>query len=75
MPIEPSDTDGHRRPAIVPRMSQRDEDPIANTQMFRAFVERGEPEPPVDKKSRGLLLAVIIIALILAAVVVWVLVA
>jgi hypothetical protein len=55
---------------MVLRMSQRDERPIANTQMFRAFVERGEPDVPAKRSNRGLLLGVIAAVAVVAIIVV-----
>jgi hypothetical protein len=51
-------------------MSERDDRPIANTQMFRAFVERGEPETPAKRGYRGLLLGVIAAVAVVAIIVV-----
>jgi hypothetical protein len=31
-------------------MPERDDDPIASTQMFRAFVQRGEAEPAASRR-------------------------
>jgi hypothetical protein len=40
-------------------MPERDDDPIASTQMFRAFVQRGEPEPePITRRVRPATIAV-----------------
>lgn len=47
-------------------MPERDNDPIANTQMFRAFVQRGEAEVP--SRRRGRLLAIAAAAVVAAAV-------
>jgi hypothetical protein len=49
-------------------MPERDNDPIANTQMFRAFVQRGEAEAPSAGRNRGRLLAIAAVAVVLAAV-------
>jgi hypothetical protein len=56
-------------------MPERDDDPIASTQMFRAFVQRGEPEP-AGRRSRTATIAVslTVAAVVAAAVVVWLLV-
>jgi hypothetical protein len=48
-------------------MPERDTDPIANTQMFRAFVQSGEAETP--SRSRGRLLMIVAAAVVVAAVV------
>jgi hypothetical protein len=56
-------------------MPERDNDPIANTQMFRAFVQRGEEAEPAAAKRAPVTLIVTIVAVVViaAAVVVWLL--
>lgn len=54
-------------------MPERDEDPIASTQMFRAFVQRGEPEPPpaarrIPPAAIAAIAAVLVVAV---ALVIW----
>ena len=47
-------------------MSESDSDPIASTQMFRAFVQGAETEPAGRSRSRLVLFAVIL-AVVVAA--------
>jgi hypothetical protein len=54
-------------------MPERDEDPIASTQMFRAFVQRGEPEPTTRRRPTAILVIVAVAVVVAAAVVIWLL--
>jgi hypothetical protein len=56
-------------------MPERDNDPIANTQMFRAFVQRGESEPATRRSRLPVTIMVIVAVLVLVALVVAVLLA
>ncbi len=53
-------------------MPEREDEPAASTQMFRAFVERGEPEPPPNRTV--LRVSFLLAALAVVAVGVWLLV-
>jgi hypothetical protein len=55
-------------------MSEPDSDPIASTQMFRAFVQGGEAEPVSRRPRLGTVAAALVVAAIVAVVVVWLLV-
>jgi hypothetical protein len=48
-------------------MSERDSDPIANTQMFRAFVERGEAEAPGRRRPSVVTISLIVLAVVVVA--------
>jgi hypothetical protein len=52
-------------------MPERENDPIASTQMFRAFVQGGEPQAPGRRRSRAMLVSVVVVVLVAAAVVGW----
>ena len=53
-------------------MPERDNDPIANTQMFRAFVARNEePQAPARRSMMPIVAAVAIVLIIVVAVVVF----
>lgn len=54
-------------------MPERDDDPIASTQMFRAFVHRDEARPAGRVRSPVLILGVVL-AIVAAAIVVWLIV-
>jgi hypothetical protein len=54
-------------------MSERDHDPIASTQMFRAFVHRDDAAPAGRLRPPVMILA-LIAALAVAAVVAWLIV-
>ncbi|MEN3361278.1 MAG: hypothetical protein V7637_5260 [Mycobacteriales bacterium] len=55
-------------------MPERDNDPIANTQMFRAFVQRGEePEPATKRAPVALIITIAAVVVVVAAVVIWLL--
>jgi hypothetical protein len=47
------------------------EDPAANTQMFQAFMDR--PREPEPSPSRGLVVALVVLAVLVVAAVVWLL--
>jgi hypothetical protein len=56
---------------MVPRMPEERQDP-ANTQMFRAFVERGEQEPDRrGMRTAYVLIAAAVVIVIVALVVVF----
>ncbi|GAA3444490.1 hypothetical protein [Planomonospora venezuelensis] len=48
-------------------MSEPQIDPAGNTQQFRAFAQRNEPEAAPEKRSPALLIAVAVVAVILIA--------
>ena len=52
---------------------ERDRDPIASTQVFRAFVQRGDVEPAGGRRSRvvGLAVTLAVLALVVVVFVVW----
>jgi hypothetical protein len=51
-------------------MPQRDDDPIASTQLFRAFVTGGDAEPASRRRSRAIALAAVVAVVVMAAVIV-----
>ena len=53
----------------VPQNVQNEQDPGANTQMFRAFVNEGQTEATTDPKLNGRILAVVGAAVVLIAVI------
>ena len=53
----------------VPQNVENEQDPGANTQMFRAFVNEGQTAPASEPKLNGRILAVVGAAIILIAVV------
>jgi hypothetical protein len=53
----------------VPPNLENEQDPGANTQMFRAFVNEGRAEPTAEPKLNGRILAVVGAAVILIAVI------
>ncbi|MER7243783.1 hypothetical protein ACQPYH_09725 [Kribbella sp. CA-245084] len=53
----------------VPQNVENEQDPGANTQMFRAFVNEGSTETTRDPKINGRVLAVIGAAVLLIAVI------
>ncbi|MEV4263607.1 hypothetical protein OHA10_19655 [Kribbella sp. NBC_00662] len=53
----------------VPQNVENEQDPGANTQMFRAFVNEGATETTRDPKINGRVLAVIGAAVLLIAVI------
>ncbi len=52
-------------------MPERDHDPIASTQLFRAFVQRDHSEPATRRRARLLVFTAILAVLVLGAVVGW----
>jgi Flp pilus assembly protein TadB len=58
---------------MVAAMSERDGDPIANTQMFRAFVQRDDARHSGHRRSRLRWLAVTlaVAAIVIVVVVAW----
>lgn len=69
-----SRTGAHSERVRVLAMPERDNDPIANTQMFRAFVQRNEePQTPTRRSPLPIITAVVAV-LVIAAVVAWLLV-
>jgi hypothetical protein len=61
---------------MVSRMPENEEDPGANTQMFQAFVAKGQEESTQTAKSNRtpLLVGGIVVAAIVVALIVWLLV-
>jgi hypothetical protein len=56
-------------------MPERDSDPIASTQMFRAFVQGGDQEQaPARRRLGPILVSVVLAVAVAAAVVVWLIV-
>ena len=53
----------------VPQSVENEQDPGANTQMFRAFVNEGQTEAASEPKLNGRILAVVGAAVILIAVI------
>ena len=53
----------------VPQNLENEQDPGANTQMFRAFVNEGQTEAATDPKLNGRVLAVVGAAVVLIAVI------
>ena len=53
----------------VPQNLENEQDPGANTQMFRAFVNEGQTEVTTDPKVNGRVLAVVGAAVVLIAVI------
>jgi hypothetical protein len=53
----------------VPHNVENEQDPGANTQMFRAFVNEGQTEAASEPKLNGRVLAVVGAAVILIAVI------
>ena len=53
----------------VPQNLENEQDPGANTQMFRAFVNEGQTEAATDPKLNGRALAVVGAAVVLIAVI------
>jgi hypothetical protein len=53
----------------VPQNVENEQDPGANTQMFRAFVNEGQAETRSEPKLNGRVLAIVGAAVILIAVV------
>jgi hypothetical protein len=53
----------------VPQNVENEQDPGANTQMFRAFVNEGQTEATTDPKLNGRVLAVVGAAVVLIAVI------
>jgi hypothetical protein len=53
----------------VPQNVQDEQDPGANTQMFRAFVNEGQTEATAEPKLNGRVLAVVGAAVVLIAVI------
>ena len=53
----------------VPQNVQNEQDPGANTQMFRAFVNEGQAETTAEPKLNGRVLAFVGAAVVLIAVV------
>ena len=53
----------------VPQNVQNEQDPGANTQMFRAFVNEGQAEATTEPKVNGRVLAVVGAAVVLIAVI------
>ena len=53
----------------VPHHVENEQDPGANTQMFRAFVNEGQTEAASEPKLNGRVLAVVGAAVILIAVI------
>lgn len=53
----------------VPHNVENEQDPGANTQMFRAFVNEGQTEAAAEPKLNGRVLALIGAAVVLIAVV------
>ena len=53
----------------VPQDVQNEQDPGANTQMFRAFVNEGQTEATAEPKLNGRVLAVVGAAAVLIAVI------
>lgn len=53
----------------VPQDVQNEQDPGANTQMFRAFVNEGQTEATAEPKLNGRVLAVVGAAVVLIAVI------
>ena len=53
----------------VPQNVDNEQDPGANTQMFRAFVNEGQTEATTDPKLNGRVLAVVGAAVVLIAVI------
>lgn len=50
---------------------ENDLDPGANTQMFQAFVDRHEPEESAPRRSSALLVGAALVALVIVAVIAW----
>jgi hypothetical protein len=53
----------------VPQNVDNEQDPGANTQMFRAFVREGQAEATTEPKVNGRVLAVVGAAVVLIAVI------
>ncbi len=53
----------------VPQNVENEQDPGANTQMFRAFVNEGQTEATTEPKVNGRLLAIVGGAVLLIAIV------
>jgi hypothetical protein len=53
----------------VPHNVENEQDPGANTQMFRAFVNEGQTEAAVEPKLNGRVLAIVGAAVVLIAVI------
>jgi len=53
----------------VPQNVENEQDPGANTQMFRAFVNEGQVEATAEPKLNGRVLAVVGAAVVLIAVI------
>ncbi|MEV0799063.1 hypothetical protein AB0I34_15290 [Kribbella sp. NPDC050281] len=53
----------------VPQNVDNEQDPGANTQMFRAFVREGQTEATTEPKVNGRVLAVVGAAVVLIAVI------
>ena len=53
----------------VPQNVDNEQDPGANTQMFRAFVKEGQAEATTEPKLNGRVLAVVGAAVVLIAVI------
>ena len=61
---------------MVSRMPENEEDPGANTQMFQAFVAKGDAETaqPTGTNRTPLLVGGIVVGVIVIALIVWLLV-
>ncbi|MEV5968180.1 hypothetical protein AB0L70_40820 [Kribbella sp. NPDC051952] len=53
----------------VPQNVENEQDPGANTQMFRAFVNEGQTEATTEPRLNGRILAVVGAAVVLIAVI------
>ena len=53
----------------VPQNVQNEQDPGANTQMFRAFVNEGQTEAAAEPKVNGRMLAIVGGAVLLIAII------
>jgi hypothetical protein len=53
----------------LPQNVENEQDPGANTQMFRAFVNEGQTEATAEPKLNGRILAVVGAAVVLIAVI------
>ncbi|GGL05441.1 hypothetical protein Sme01_63620 [Sphaerisporangium melleum] len=60
--------------AKVPPMSEPHIDPAGNTQQFKAFAQRQEPEAAAPERSRMIPIIAVVAAVIVVAVVVFLLV-
>lgn len=60
---------------MVSRMPENEEDPGANTQMFQAFVQEGRNDPAeTAKPNRTPLIIGAVVAVVVIALIVWLLV-